>query len=184
MRLLKQKGFTLIELMVSVAIILILTSVVIAQFGPLSKSRNLKHSRDNMISDIRKVQSFSLSAKNVSGTTPSSAYGIILDTASANTYRLIAEDNANPVNRTTLETIKLPENTYIKTISVKKSDGTIINTNSLTIFFKVPYGRVLSSYGTIVKEANDILTVVLSAPDDSVSGTVVINGITGLISLQ
>ena len=56
-------GFTLIELIVSISIIGILTVVFIADFRAAGKKGDLSAAAQQMVSDIRKVQSYTLGLK-------------------------------------------------------------------------------------------------------------------------
>lgn len=183
----KQKGFTIIELMVTISIMVILLTVVIANFGTGNQKRNLTIGRNVMMSDIRKAQSLSISSKDISPSHPASSYSITMNKSSNNrSYSLVGKDNSIPANQSTIISPTLPTNTYIKTITINKQDGgTIVISNTLNVEFLVPYGRIAMSYdNSNGKELNDIATITLSTADNTKTLDIVVNGVVGTIYTQ
>ncbi len=182
-------GFTLIELLVSVFIMLMLLSVVLANFTGLSGKRNLKVAKNNLISDIRAMQSQSLSSKDIlSGTLPASDYGVVLSTVATppSSYSTVGDDVNVPSLRVVLSTLNLPSNVYVKTISITRADGSTTTANSLQVLFTIPYGRLLQTFSggtaSATKESNAVTTVTLSTKDNTSTATFVINGISGSVT--
>lgn len=186
----RQSGFTLVELMVSVSIMVLLLSVFTANFNGLSRSRNLKLAENNFVSDLHEMQSLSIASKNASVGHPASSYQALLSTASQASsaqYSLASSDNSQPSISYSISSVNLPGNIYIKNLNVLKPDGTNIPVTGLTLYFTVPYGRVLMTYSgssSEIKEADDIATITLSTTDNTLSTSVTINGISGNITSQ
>lgn len=82
-------GYTLIELIVSVAILSIMTSIILANYHGGATTSELDIAAQDLVSEIRKVQSYALSYKEYNGTIQSQGgWGI----------RLTDEPAANPEN--------------------------------------------------------------------------------------
>src|SRR4051812_25570648 len=91
---LKNSGFTLIELMVVVGIMGLITGIFLINFNRLQGPRNLKIAQNQLITDIRRIQSYTLSSRNVSTTGQPARYYIIkFETQSPASYKIQAIDN-------------------------------------------------------------------------------------------
>lgn len=181
----KQSGFTLIELMVSVAIMAILLTVVIANFGAGNQKRNLIVARNVMMSDLRKSQSLAIASKDVTPNHPAYSYSVALSTSTNRSYSLIGQDNSVPPNLTTLISPNLPAKTYVRSISIYRQDGTTLSANNLTIQFSVPYGRIALSFdNSNGYELNDVATITLGTDDGANSVQVIANGVVGTMYTQ
>lgn len=69
------KGLTLIELMVVIGIFLMITSVVIFNYGSFNSTISLQNLTDDIALSIRKAQSFAIGARGV-GTDFKNSYGV------------------------------------------------------------------------------------------------------------
>ncbi len=180
----KNRGFTLIELIVVISIMVILTSSLILNFGTANKNRDIASARNFVVSDLRKAQSFSLSARDISSGVHSSAYGLRLDGTNPNSYSIVAWDNAPTPNQTVLTTVKLPTNIQILGMSVRRPDNTLNLVSDLTIIFKAPYARVAFTYLGSTEEYNDFATLVFGTPEGDRTFTVSVDGISGNFTVQ
>ena len=188
MKSLKQKGFTLIELLVTMSIMVILISVVLANFSGTRGRRNVGLAKDNMASYIRKMQSYSLSSKNINGAA-SVAYGVhftsIGSSSASTSYDLVGYNNTDGA-RQVLQTAYLPSNTYIKSVSVTPPSNSATITSEWQGTFQNPYARFAQTYTGVsfsaINEENDITVITISTADNSYSSTITINGFTGVIS--
>ena len=182
MRNKNQKGFTLIELLVSMSILMILASVLILNFGANSKTGNFNVTIDTLVSNLRQYQSLSISSRDINGV-PASAYGLIFTSGTPSlNYRLFTIDNTG--RESTPTPVSIPSSLYLKEITVTREGGGVTRPNSLTLKFTVPYGRVVQSYSGVVNEQNSITVLTFSAIDNSKIRDVIINGITGNISVR
>ncbi len=182
----KQNGFTLIELMVTTSIMILLLSVVIANFGSLGKQRNLDLARNNTISDIRRTQSLALASKDFGPGVPAGYYGISFDTQVPTQYTFITEDSAG--NRQTSPTVvKLPSKVNLTGIRVTKASGAVVTPTSVEILFRVAFGRPYVSYvlggSTVLKESDDVVRLTYTSLVDNTTTIIMdINGIAGNIN--
>ena len=61
----QNSGFTLLEIMTVITIIVILSTIIVADYGSFGKKNAVVAAAQGMASNIRKAQSFSLSGKDV-----------------------------------------------------------------------------------------------------------------------
>ncbi len=186
----KEKGFTLIEMLVTISIMLILVTVVLANFGGTQGRRNVTLAKNNLSSNLRRMQSYSLASKDINGVA-SSAYGVsfgsIGSATSSTSYTLVGYNNVSTTQQV-LETVPLPTNTYIKQVLILTPINSSTSTTTWKGLFANPYARLMQTYtGTnfsAINEENDIVFIILSTTDNSYSSTLTINGYTGVITEQ
>ncbi len=109
------KGFTLVELLISIAIIGILTAAVIVSSPTAKHGFALMRSSQGLAQDIRRAQVKAVAMKEIGGESPK-GYGIYLTTSASSSYILFADQDANYIYEnaidTLIETIDLE--TYVK----------------------------------------------------------------------
>ncbi|MCK5416159.1 type II secretion system protein [Candidatus Parcubacteria bacterium] len=96
-KLITQKGgFTLVELLVSVGVIVVITSVFLINYNQYRKSANLNMATQEIVSNIRRVQNYALASKeDVSGNIPDGGWGIYFDITNNNKLIIFADMNDN-----------------------------------------------------------------------------------------
>ncbi len=73
------KGYTLIELIVSIAVIAIISSIMFANYHQGGAGESLNAAAQNLVSEIRKIQGYALSHKEFNGTIQTTGgWGIML----------------------------------------------------------------------------------------------------------
>ena len=118
-----KKGFTLVELMVVIAIIALISVIVFANYREGEKQFSLQRSVHKLAQDIRRAQNMAMAAKEYSGcsTGYKYGYGIRLTTAGAETghYILFADCNNNEDydSGEMVEDIEFESGVEIKTLS-------------------------------------------------------------------
>jgi hypothetical protein len=168
----------------------LILSLTLANLNGTQQTRNTLIAQNVLVSDLHKIQTFSLnSANDTVGVTvsPSSSWSIHLNGASNSSYDLQVTSNAVVPVTTVYSTTIFPKGvTMSSNFSVTTATGACYWASDLTIYFTVPYGRILMSYtgipcgghgAVVVKdEANDIAGL------DFPNGPIIINGITGNIN--
>lgn len=89
----QEKGFTIVELMVAVAIIFITSGIAAANYRHGDRQAALNNQAFQLMQDIRRVQELALSSREVDGVAPS-AYGIYFSKDN-NYYSIYADKNGN-----------------------------------------------------------------------------------------
>jgi prepilin-type N-terminal cleavage/methylation domain-containing protein len=87
------RGFSLIELMVTVAIVMLVTGISLARYGSFNNSVLLKSQAYELALDIRQTQLYGVSVTGQSGNFDD-PFGIVFSQED-NTYTLFQDDNEN-----------------------------------------------------------------------------------------
>jgi len=86
-----KKGFSLVELIVVIAIMATLGVVVAPQYASNKREKSMSYARTQIINDIRYVQSYTLSTKRFpDGTSPTGGFGIFFE--KGKTYYIVFGD--------------------------------------------------------------------------------------------
>ena len=169
-------GFTLVELLVVTAIILLLTALILPNFRVGEREFALQRSANKLSQDIRKAQQMAMSAKEYLGSLPP-GYGIYL-TQGNSYYLLYADTNPAAGNEkydggdSIVEKIYLEKKVYIKDVSPA----------SLSINFKPPDPKIRIS-GTGVDETS-IATITLALETDPTKTKIIKVNKAGLIYVE
>lgn len=144
-------GFTLIEMLVVIGIMAMIIGLFLVNFNALEGARNLKIAQNQLVTDIRKIQSYTLSSRNVSSSgKPAHYYIIKFDTSTLNNkknYTIQAIDNASTAS-VDLQTILLPRTSQISSLSVQPASGSAQTATCVQVAFSLPFGRVFMDYKT------------------------------------
>ncbi len=208
-------GFTLIELLVVIAIMGILAGFMVLNIAGQRGPRNLKIAQSQQVTNIRKIQSYTLSSRNLSANIPAAFYVIKFDRSKPRQYIIQAMyDITSAPKLTDIETINFPENVSLADVNPIEIDreptGSSGNDQKPALCalaaFKLPYAKIINNDGctfsnfnnddyakiknfvtnndTITVSADSIMTIKLYEKQSSLTKTVTINGISGLISFQ
>jgi prepilin-type N-terminal cleavage/methylation domain-containing protein len=116
----KSRGFTLIELVVSIAIFAVMTALVVARYGTFNQNTLLTNVAYDMALTVRTAQSYGLSVKSSDSASNSfgAAYGVHLDMSKPTKFTLFADTNKNGYYDPTSPGIDQPITTYTLTSGV------------------------------------------------------------------
>lgn len=178
----KNDGFTIMELLVVLLIMGTLFSVVLLNIGGKKGVRNLKLAQNQLVSDIRKIQSYTLSSRNVPGGQPTQYYLIKFDMRYSDRYFIQAiydKDTAPGGNGRliTIETVPFPQGirfdigaiapSYPITITRPINPPPNINFTSTDcglLAFKSPFAKTYMSIGCTVNSTPE--PYVIQSSDD------------------
>jgi type II secretory pathway pseudopilin PulG len=201
-------GFTVVELLVVLSIMVLMVGALILDFYRHRNVRDLKIAQNELITNLRKVQSSALFSTDV-GSNNAAQYQIIkFSNATPNEYQMqgIADATIAP-QLFNLETIKLPKGVNIV---AKNLTGPIwplpVPSDCTLLAFKSPYGKIYLNNGctttspafsvgdsykkildhvsnnpsqTVSTDAD--LVIQLSKVNSALTNYVIIKGVTGLI---
>lgn len=89
-----QKGFTVIELMVTIAIVVLVTGLIMIQYSSFNNSVLMRNQAYLTAFDVREAQALAVSVKG-KGSQFREEYGIYFDVTNPNTYLLFQDNSAN-----------------------------------------------------------------------------------------
>lgn len=91
-----EAGFTLMELIVSISIIVLISGVFLANYHSTNKQSELTMVAQKLVSDIRLAQNYSLGSKEYSLSVPAGGWGVHFDKVSSpGSYKIFADSNGN-----------------------------------------------------------------------------------------
>lgn len=157
----RSHGFTLVELMVVLGIFGLLLSVILANYAGLRGARNLKIAQSELVSNLRKIQSYTLSSRALNSTQAVQYYILKFDSATPDRYTIQALYNVSsaPQLATNIETIMLPQEIRLSAASPFQIDrppigGSADNYDTppfaascLLVAYKLPFGRIIFNNG-------------------------------------
>jgi prepilin-type N-terminal cleavage/methylation domain-containing protein len=168
-------GFTLMELLVVVSIMVILASIMVLNLAGQRASRDLKIAQNELVSNIRKTQSYTLSSRILPNGDIAQYYLLKFDLSQPTQYSIVAISNVSSAPRLqNVETINLPPNIQIASatassiyaVTVSRSLNPVFQptyTNCALLAFAAPYGKVIFNDGcTPVNPASNPYALALS----------------------
>lgn len=170
----KNQGFSLVELMTVTAIMLLLASAFVININSTRDSRNIKIGQSELVSNIRKTQSYTLSSRILPNGNSAQYYLIKFDLASSRSqYKIQAIYDADSSPKLTdVETINLPPNIEIATTSTatyaihisRSLNPTLqpIYSNCALAAFAAPYGKIIFNDGCNLTLPNNLPTLYLA----------------------
>lgn len=95
----KNKAFTLIELLLIIVVVIILASLILSNYRNSDKELALQRSAYKLAQDLRRVQNMAISSQNIAGAPPAFDYGfgIYFNTVPPDSYIIFADFNNNRI---------------------------------------------------------------------------------------
>jgi prepilin-type N-terminal cleavage/methylation domain-containing protein len=124
------RGFTIIELVVSIAIFAVMTALVVARYGTFNQSTLLTDQAYDLALTIRTAQTYGVSVKSAAASTNDfgAAYGVHFDIANPTQFLLFLDGNANgyydpSMGDQTITTYNLSQGATISSICFAQSQA-------------------------------------------------------------
>jgi prepilin-type N-terminal cleavage/methylation domain-containing protein len=171
------KGFSLAELLVVVAIFLILTSVVLINQNRFSSDTNITNLAYQVALSIREAQIYGISVRGTQFAPNKfdTAYGIHFDLASTTSYFLFPDLNKdgiyNPSTEIPLTTYKIENGVTLSSINIRPPEAKLITSADIT--FKRPNPEALITTNATAGFKEEIDLIFKSALGDKFSTTTV-----------
>lgn len=165
------KGFTLIELIVVVAIMVVLSAAMVINLNKQRSLRDLKIAQNQLVSNLRKIESYTLSSRALPNGQNAQYYLIKFDLSKPNQYVIQALYNvsSSPQYLVDVETINLPKNIKIATsnplvITRAKSPTTQNPSSCALVAFATPFAKTYLNDGCAMGGTVGNPTIVGSNP--------------------
>jgi len=170
----KQKAFTLTELLVVMGVILLLLAIILPNYRAGERQFALQRSAHKLAQDLRRAQEMAMATKEFRGWTPRGGYGIFFKIEDPKNYILFAEISDPPNfqydgESEKVETISLEKGVEIKELSPD---------SSLNIVFLPPDPT------TVIQPAAFSAKITLSLKDDPAKTKSVLVNKAGLIEIE
>jgi prepilin-type N-terminal cleavage/methylation domain-containing protein len=130
----KKSGFTLIELIVSVSIIVMVTGIFLVNYNSANRRTDLTMTAQKLVSDIRLTQNYALGLARYGGrfgVVPYGGWGVHFDTNANNQYTIFADINENKAYDADEANVAdggqitvLPDNVYIESVQIPDDSTT------------------------------------------------------------
>jgi len=91
----KNKGFTLAELLVTIFIIGLLSSILVVNWRRNENQYQLQRVAQTVVQDIRKTQQMALTGSKYNGQLPNKNYGLVFSTLTPLSYKIFGDMNNN-----------------------------------------------------------------------------------------
>jgi prepilin-type N-terminal cleavage/methylation domain-containing protein len=95
MEIVKHKAFTLLELMVVIAMITILAAISVSQMSSVSPDAKLRAAQRELAATIKQAQSYALEGKTIAGSSSATSFGVCF--FDNKTYKLVYSDSCSNV---------------------------------------------------------------------------------------
>jgi prepilin-type N-terminal cleavage/methylation domain-containing protein len=187
----KQSGFTLIELIVVISIMLMAFGLVLTGLNQQRIKRSVNIAQNETTTNIRKVQSYMLSSRNI-GSKPVKYY-IVQFKENATTYTIRAVDS-DYTYYPNVETVRLTDGVVVFDMVLTDRTGLIKSTDQngqcAQLIFAAPFGKVymdntscdsgiiqvLKNPVSMVDMTDAVLDISLKHPNGTLIRTMTING--------
>jgi hypothetical protein len=184
-----------------VAILGILASLVTVNFNQLRGPRNVRIAEHELVTNIRKVQSYALSSRSTETGIPVKYYVVAFDLADPHQYQVAAIDKDFNF-LAALETIYLPPGVAIAAMNLESPQGTpLADPGCMQVIFGLPFARVyldgnsdsdgscdfislVQSPLELENHSNGLLKIILMDEDGTATKTVRVIGISGKIDTE
>mgnify|MGYP001194382242 CR=1 FL=1 len=157
------QGFTLVELLVVIAIMGILVGFMIVNLGQQRGPRNLRIAQNQLVTDLRKIQSHTLSSRVLPNGQPVQFYLIKIDINQPDRYfvqGIYDKDKTLNGRLKDVETVRLPQGVTLDSLSISNPSLSGNTKSCYLIACKAPCARVVVNRGgdqaAPVSEPDDI----------------------------
>lgn len=137
----KQFGFTVVELLVVFVIMILLSSLVVINWNKQKPTRSLVIAQNELITNLRKVQSYAVSSRNISAGSAAKFY-LVEFNENATSYTVDAINSDGTLTGAPLEQISLPAGLSFSAIELEQTEGGRATPyDCLYAIFSVVYGK-------------------------------------------
>lgn len=178
----KNKGFTLIEILVATSIVIIMSAIILPNYNVGGQQLALNRAANKLAQDIRKAEEMAVSVKTCQqceGSDPA-GYGAYFNINNASFYIIYADTQQDGIfnigQDVVVENIEIEKGIIIKNINNNSSGNASIN-------FSPPDPKVKITYSGSGTELDYITITIAVGNDQTKTRTVVVNK-AGLIYVE
>ena len=166
-----KKAFTLIELIVIMAIVAIFTTIIFVDYGKNNKVFALERSARKLSQDIRRTQEMAMSG--VAGETGTNGYGVYFNTGSSTSYLIYVNKDSNMsyVQGTDSDKETIAMESAVKICNLLVDSGSV---NPVSVSFQPPDPI---NYINNVDSGHEASVVLCITGDESTTRTVKVNNV-------
>jgi prepilin-type N-terminal cleavage/methylation domain-containing protein len=189
LRVSNRRGFTLIELIISVAIITLLSAVLFINFSNQNRRASVRQAATQIALDLQKMYSKAQAGLEQGGATQL-GYGLSLQTTQGSYSQFFdttaAADSVYTDATELLQFRNLPANIVISSIQLKPRVGPTVNVSRADVLYKVPGATLSAKAGNptpLSTTTSRIIITVQHATLTSLSQCVAITPAIGAVNL-
>ncbi len=168
------QGFTVMELMVVISIMMILTTAIVINLNKQRASRDVKIAQNQLVSDLRKIASYTLAARTAPGGRSAQYYLMRFDLTKPDRYEILAITNAasSPILES-VEIIKLPANIKFDSAApiiisqrlASPASQSFASSDCALVAFKAPFSKVILNKGCAITTAPSGISLTNTSDD-------------------
>lgn len=180
----EKKGFTLIELMVTIGIMVIINGVIFFNYPKVMANLALRRTADEIALTARQAQAYAMAAKSEGSELPS--YGVHFDTGTPTSIILFADKNGNDSYQNCVAdvcayTFEIQTKDEISSLSCSGSSGSSCNNNVDIVYSRQSPVSKINWDGT--NGWDSTIITIKAHRDPNMTKTIIINK-NGYISVQ
>ena len=159
-----KKGFSLAELVVSLSIIAIISSIIVTNFHGFGRSGSVQMSAQFLANSVREAQNNALSLKEVSGSPPAGGWGIYFNIANPDQYILFGDADYPPDGYDPGEEVRIEKfQRGIKLIGITGGFASVVFTPpNPDIYIKVDAGPLIGSLPVSIGVDGNNRTIIIN----------------------
>ena len=170
------QGFTLLELMVSISIMLVLITIFLMNFKGIENKQLLENEKEELITILKQAQIYALVGQTINDERYN--YGVHITNCSAGTCEYILfKDAEDEGNKRYDDGEKIESHKTSGKIEIRSDDLYPVKNNALDIVFEVPFGNIYFNGVDSDEEAE----INIRYNMDETKKTITINGSSGQI---
>lgn len=169
------RGFSILEVLISIAIVGVITGIIVLKYGAFNNLILLKNQAYEIALDLRDIQARALSAMG-NNVQFRDGYGVYFTTAETDEYLLFVDLNDNDLYNPgeEIETRRIDSRFRL----ARLCNGTTCNLSTLSVVFRRPNFDAIMNHGAVAEGR-----VQISGVTGSSTRTVVVN-VAGQISVE
>lgn len=172
-------GFTLVELMISVFILVSVSTIVLANYRAGDRTRRVALAADGVVNAVRLAQNYALAGRQIPTTSCANqaAKNYRISFSSSSAYTVYAQDNCSN-NLYVTQAYTLPTNVQMRSGELRLNNSPV---GTLSIMFTPPFGNLTASGNGGSFAAFTNASIGVESQGGQTVKTVIVDGVSGRI---